>query len=416
MILAGEKAGNPWHGVWTEDGLTLPNDTVLDLPVAVDGGPNGWPAFYPIPEPWLTFWGPRHGDCLLVRVPDVPATEPSAAEVALGMTWLNYALISGANRLLYGVPIGPEKWVYIDGSGQTWLVEILPVLESTDVWRFRFFSRLKFGENLNEIIEEFTLGLVGNAPFDIDAVIFDTSETGRSLSWGFHYYYDGHRVEPFADRLIVSGTPGVDLLVEQETAETAFSDPDLIWGDNGPWIGNTYPAGHLSRTTLLPPYWIFDGDDAISLRFVEDYDASEWPLVENETWHVDRTLSGTLSILTPFGSFDVEFTSVISEPSFGVFSFAFTTDDWSYSNDYTGFLPWVYTVRQTNKVVEVVFSLEEVIDGTNLDVEVFSVCRVLPDRFEATGVTTSLDQIPGYMTYHPVTKELLESSAPVCFM
>ena len=414
MILAGGKAGNPWHGVWTEDGLTLPNDTVLDLPVAIDGGPNGWPAFYPIPEPWLTFWGPRHGDCLLVRVPDVPAPDTSAAEEAVGMTWLNYAMISGANRLLYGVPIGKATWIYLDDNDQPWLVEMLAVTETQQIYRFRFSSNLVFGENVTEVLFEYGV----ESDINVEPAVLEASETGRRMAWALHQYSEtiGHQLDPMPQRFILTGVPGVDLDISEGTAATSFSNPDLIWGDNGPWTGNTYPAGHLSRTVLLPPYWMYDGDDEISLRFVEDYDASAWPLVENETWHVDRTLSGTLSILTPFGSFDVAFTSVISEPSFGVFSFAFTTDDWSYSNDYTGFLPWVYTVRQTNKVVEVVFSLEEVIDGTNLDVEVFSVCRVLPDRFEATGVTTTLDQIPGYMTYHPVTKELLESSSPVCFM
>lgn len=420
MILAGAKAGNPWHGTWTEDGLELPNAAVMALPVAVDGGANGWPAFYPIAEPNLTINGPKHGDCLLVRIPDMPVPETSEAEGALGMKWLNYALISGANRLLYGVPIGKASWVYLDTNDRPWLVEIMPLLSGTSKERFRFFSRFVFGETDAAIIAEYDYG--GNAALTSHKIVFDASQTGRSVACALHYYTEttGHWVQPVVSRWVLSGVPGVDLVISRDTAATPSSDPDHIWGYGEPWAGNAYPAGHLSTTQLLPPYWIFDGDDAISLRTVVDYDASAWPLVENETWHVDRTLEGTISVLTPFGSFDIAFTNTVSEPSYGNFFFAFEIDGWSYSQFYysaadAGPVPFIYAVRQTNKVVEVVLS-SHTLSADQMDIEVYSICRVLPDRFEATGVTKTFDQIPGYMTYHPVTKELLESASPVCFM
>lgn len=421
--LAGTKAGNPWHGTWTEAGLELPNTTVMELPVAVDGGANGWPAYYPVAEPNLTINGPKHGDCLLVRFPDISVPETSEAEEALGMKWLNYTLISGANRLLYGVPIGKASWVYLDSNDQPWLVEIMPLLLGTSKERFRFSSRFIFGETVTEIIAEYDYG--SDSVIASEKIVFDASQTGRSVACAQYYYTEttGNWVQPVVSRWVLSGTPGVDLAISREVAETPFSDPDHIWGYGEPWVGIAYPAGHLSNTQLLAPYWVFDGDDAISLRAVIDYDASAWPLVENETWHVDRTLEGTISVLTPFGSFDIAFTSTVSEPSYGVFSFAFEIDGWSYSysqddvglTETSGFLPYIYTVRQTNKVVEVVFSAEW-LSADNMDIPVYSICRILPDRFEATGVTTTFDQIPGYMTYHPVTKELLESSSPVCFM
>ncbi len=422
MILAGEKAGNPWHGTWTEDGLALPNETTMAIPVAVDGGANGWPAFYPIAEPGLTTNGPRHGDCFLVRVPDTPVPETSAAEEAIGMTWTNYTLISGANRLLYGVPIGKACWVYLDSDDRPWLVEILRLLEGTAVWRFRFFSMLTFGENFAEIVEEFTLGLVDDAAFDIEAVVYDASETGRSIAWGFHYYDDGHFVDVFPDRLVLTGTPGVDLDITQDTADTGVINPDLVWGNGEPWAGEEYPAGHWSGTTILLPYWIFDGDDAISLRSIVDYDVDAWSLIENETVHSPRTLEGMISVVTPFGSLDVSFTSTVSEPVYGQFIFSFETDDWSYTYDTrdngplsSGFVPYIYGVRQANKVVEVVFSAEGLLPDS-MDMEVWSVCRVLPDRFIATGATKVFNEIPAFMTYHPVTKEFLGSEGPVCFM
>lgn len=424
MIVAGDKAGNPWHGTWTEDGLALPNDTTMAIPVAVDGGANGWPAFYPIAEPNLTTNGPRHGDCFLVRVPDTPVPETSAAEEARGMTWLNYTLLSGANRLLYGVPIGKACWVYLDSDDHPWLVEILRLLEGTSAWRFRFFSMLTFGESFEEIVEEFALGIVDDAPFDIEAVIYDASETGRSVSWGHHYYLAGygHWLQVFVDRLVLTGTPGVDLDITQEAPEVGVINPDLVWGSGEPWVNAEFPAGHWSGTSHVLPCWIFAGDDAISLRYVVDYDVDAWVLIENEAVHSPRTLEGTISILTPFGSHDVTFAATVSEPEYGEFIFSFETDDWSYTYDMrdngplsSGFVPYVYAVRQTNKVVEVVFSAQA-LDAESMDMEVWSVCRVLPDRFIATGAIKVFNEIPTFMTYHPVTKELLESSSPVCFM
>lgn len=421
---AGTKAGNPWHGTWTEDGLALPNETTMAIPVAVDGGANGWPAFYPIADPNLTTCGPRHGDCLLVRVPDTPVPDASAAEEARGMTWTNYTLISGANRLLYGVPIGKACWVYLDSDDQPWLVEILPLLQGTAVWRFRFFSMLKFGESFTPIVEEFSLGLVDDAPFDIDAVVFDASETGRSVAWGYHYYLTGygHWLQTFPDRLVFTGTPGANLDITQETAETGVVDPDLVWGSAGWWQSGEFPAGHWTGTALVLPCWIFDGDAAISLRSVVDYDCDAWALIENETVHAPRTLDGTISVLTPFGSFDVTFTSTVSEPQYGYRAMDFEIDGWSYSYTWlgtgdlsSGFVPYIYAVRQTNKVVEVVFSAEA-LTADSMDMEVWSVCRVLPDRFIATGAVKVFNEIPEFMTYHPVSKELIESESPICFM
>lgn len=262
----------------------------------------------------------------------------------------------------------------------------------------------------------------GDAVTGHSLVVFDASETGRSVAVGLHRYSEtaGHELFPMPARLVLSGTPGVDFDVSEEVAATSLSDPDHVWGYGEPWAGNAYPAGHWSGVELLPPYWIFDGDDEISLRFGVDYDASAWPLVENETVHVDRTLAGTLSVVTSFGSFDIEFSNTISETSYGNFAASFAIDDWSYSHaiasaDDAGVVPFVYTVRQTNKVIEVVFS-DHHIAADELDTAVFSICRVLPDRFEATGVITTLDAIPKFMTYHPVTVELLESNEPVCFM
>lgn len=419
MIFAGDKAGNPWHGTWTEDGLELPNAETMTLPVAVAGGDDGWPAFSPIADLDLLIAGPRHGDCLLVRIPGLPVPATSEAEEALGMEWLNYTLISGANRLLYGVPMGPARWVYIDDNDEAWLVWFQNLYPSgSAAYPTFWFHRLVFGGGGDKVIEASDEG-----PFVLahNPIILDAAETGRSIVWGYHTYSetDGHRITWHYRRYLFSGVPGVDLEISGENAggsEETLTPSNL-------WINDPeadLPSGSCSASWALAPYWIFDGDDAVELRFAVAYDAPACDFDENTLLYADRTISGNLSVVTTFGSFDVAFESTRSNPSVGLFSTSFSCDGWSFSHDNISqneayLVPFVYVVRQTNKSIEVVLSAEAISDGEE-NTEVRSVCRILPDRFEATGVTTTLDQIPVYMTYHPVTTELLESSAPVCFM
>lgn len=91
--------GDPWHGLVVGSTLTLPGGITRSVPGA----------------------SPVGGDCYVVQVPGQPAVATPPADAALGMTWLNYGLMSGQNHCIYGVALGENSWLYIDAAGAAWL-------------------------------------------------------------------------------------------------------------------------------------------------------------------------------------------------------------------------------------------------------------------------------------------------------
>ncbi len=94
--------GHPWHGLVSSGQLTLPNGQTAE------------------------HVQPSSGDCWVIKIPGQPAVERSpeeaAADAAAGRQWLNYALLSGENHVLYGKAIGAGAWIYIDADKRRWLV------------------------------------------------------------------------------------------------------------------------------------------------------------------------------------------------------------------------------------------------------------------------------------------------------
>ena len=99
-------AGLPFHGLWKDGAITLPNDETKTCPAPVNGA------------------------CVLVKVPDQPAvtrsTEEAAADAAAGREWRNYGLISGGryggSAALYAD--GAATIFYIASTKKRWLVKI----------------------------------------------------------------------------------------------------------------------------------------------------------------------------------------------------------------------------------------------------------------------------------------------------
>lgn len=99
-----ERFGNPWHGL-AHSGS---GGTFVDLP---NGGTRTIPA-------WDGF-----GDSYQIAIPGQAAVTTSTDDVADGMTWLNYGIMYGRDKYLYGQPIGAMSWIYIDADLVPWLAE-----------------------------------------------------------------------------------------------------------------------------------------------------------------------------------------------------------------------------------------------------------------------------------------------------
>jgi len=117
-------AGLPFHGLWKDGAITLPNDETK----AVAGGP-------------------LDGSCFLVKVPDQPAvsrtTEEAAADEAAGLEWRNYGLISGGK--LGDIPLMADnvaRIFYIDSTKKRWLLQF----EKNSATSGQFFLKVsRFG-------------------------------------------------------------------------------------------------------------------------------------------------------------------------------------------------------------------------------------------------------------------------------
>lgn len=111
MILAGDKAGHPWHGVWSAatGKITTSGAVEIDLPGVDPSGiiVDGTVEFPP-------------GDAIRVAIPGQPSVTTTAEETAEGKTWLNYGILSGARHRIYGVNLGYRHWIYVAPDKSVW--------------------------------------------------------------------------------------------------------------------------------------------------------------------------------------------------------------------------------------------------------------------------------------------------------
>lgn len=111
-----ERFGDPWHGLYRGGVLELPNATTRALAGAA----------------------PANGENYKVMIPGQPAVTTDAADTAAGMTWLNYGVLSGKDKRLYGVNLGEMKWIYIDADDSPWLATLSHVGTTATVTLARF--------------------------------------------------------------------------------------------------------------------------------------------------------------------------------------------------------------------------------------------------------------------------------------
>ena len=93
-----ERFGDPWHGLYRGGVLELPNLTTRAM-----GGPD-------------------NGENYKIAIPGQAAVTTDPADAALGMTWLNYGVITGEAKSLYGNSLdNTNAWIWIDDAGVPWL-------------------------------------------------------------------------------------------------------------------------------------------------------------------------------------------------------------------------------------------------------------------------------------------------------
>jgi len=111
MILAGDKAGHPWHGLWKSSDSTITTPEPVEIDILGDE-PSGVVVDSVMELP--------PGDSIRVYVPDQPAVTTTAEESAEGKTWLNYGILSGLRHRFYGVTLGIFDWLYVAPDKSVW--------------------------------------------------------------------------------------------------------------------------------------------------------------------------------------------------------------------------------------------------------------------------------------------------------
>lgn len=443
--------GNPWHGVWTPDGLDLPNAEVKTLTTDPAGDYMTEFPVYQADRSYL--YPPVYGDCILVKVPDLDVPTTSEAHAALGMEWQNYAFLSGAKRLLAGVELGLNRWIYIDPDSIPWLVEIMFPSSSGNPRRLRFtrfgvFSEagatsthyyLTFGANLTQDVYGRWEGA-----YDVRGHwLCDANATGSKASVSMIGGISTIGVFPL-EHLTISGAPGDDLAV----SVSPFNDEDF---EETPTCeahsSGTYvvTGGDVYRYYDTMGCRLFAGDDAIRCFVGQEYTVSDILRVSPGTGATTSgSAEGYLIVLAGEHQLNVPFTASVTatyNDTTAEFDAAETIEIESASYSQTTYrsdlyvpldcitdpgnlywpahihLPPLFVWRRTNNVFEIVL-LGQPSDFTpSMDSDQFySVAIVTPDGITATGERVNKSDDGRYFSYHPITSELLESEAPVCFM
>lgn len=108
------------HGFWQQSTGKIVTAGDVEIPLR-----GSAPASFPDS---FTFEGTT-GDSVAVRVPGTPPVtrtpEELAADTAAGRTWLDYGILAGGQRRLYGHQLGGMSWIYAAPDGSRWLMRIV---------------------------------------------------------------------------------------------------------------------------------------------------------------------------------------------------------------------------------------------------------------------------------------------------
>lgn len=224
MILAGGKLGHPWHGLWkaSNNKIVGANDVLLDLPgvAPVGRGESKEGA----------------GECFMVAVPGMPTVSTSSEDQEAGLAWLNYGLISGANRRFYGVELGVNSWLYVAPDKSVWLARLYSLQNLTGSVLLKRFGEFGVAAQQQSITYSFSGadlggGADGNRELDIEAVTTDGAKVLLCFCHKPDYppYYGPARACEGIGEIVISGTPpaaSVSVNVKKTATDCAPSDSE----------------------------------------------------------------------------------------------------------------------------------------------------------------------------------------------
>lgn len=397
--------GHPWHGRWTEAGIELPNGTVRPManpPQGRDAFP-GWPAAAWKPS------DPAVGDVMVIQIPGVTAPEAPAAHTAAGMSWLPYALISGASHVFYGQRLGYNRWIYLDSENKPWLGELAPIPAYTSSVTAKFTRIQPFGGagESHQIVVPAPVMSIDSAK----AVVLDACSAGRSIAIGTWRVINGYIATNAT--VVFSGVPGVDLDSEYLPPISDYVNT-VIYNPNGLHsageISGRFQAGSANDIFSDVVHRLATGSQlSVSARSILRGPVTitgllfadcggvrkEVPITITQEWTTD----GTQRSVT---------TNAIGR------TFSYTVHD-----GVSGDVPQLSLIRHSNKVVEIVFgwaTLQSVVEYGSSSPVVWSVGIFTPAGFAATGFEVPRYGDQRYYAYHPVTGELAITNEPMSFV
>lgn len=409
--------GHAWHGEWRPAGLKLPNDDIKTIAWAPQGGPAACPDWYLDSEMQKAIW-PSYGDCFDIKIPGQPAVTTPAPDAAAGRQWRNYALMSGATHSLCGVRIGRNRFIYIDPNGAAWLAT-LQALDSGSTISVEF---KRFGQFLGAA-ETYSIDIAPGGSIASAAMPFvlDVSRTGMRVSIGVRS--NSFSLLIYFGAVTFSGVPGVSLAWTALSPIADYSNTVSSLSDNQRTSGTiaSLNNGQIGN--------IFDNDDSVAVS--SGLSVAVTAKTKVGLYYTPVTISGNIFAKVGAEQFDVPFVITQSWPNpmdsfnrlvsidiFGdTFTYSVIGDFWMED------IPQVAFIRRSNRVIEAAVSWSsipdtEIIYGYGAGAGLArSVCICLPDRFESTNFDIPANGSDArYFSYHPVTRDLLSDTAPVCWM
>lgn len=252
-----ERFGDPWHGLFRGGVLELPNSTTRSTTA------------------------PDNGENYKIAIPGQAAVTTDTADAADGMTWINYGVAIGKNKILYGKNLGEMNWIWIDGAGAPWLAT---ASEASGVLTV---SVVNFGEIPGTTVNHSaTVSLT--LPADNDLRIDDVDSTGRQVA------LVAYEIAPYIPLLKWRRLSRIWLLTLSGTGATLALSLTLM--DSGTALNES------SSATSTPIYWLYEhSTTAITgpfpgplLSIPVDFDAAISKQSGKNTYHVERAVGATL--------------------------------------------------------------------------------------------------------------------------
>lgn len=248
--------GSPWHGLCRDGVLTLPNGATKILTQPIGGEVS----------------------TLIVPGHPVNALTPAevAADLAAGMVWFDYALLSGTTRAVYGKPLGSiNNWIWARSAGERWKVSIgtaPPIsITATSLAYSIVITLTEYGKLVTStaaaVTHTFTVSGTLSGTWDYGTVGFSTTVGVADVS------SDGRQVILQVNRPGIPSRKGAQGFILLNLIDTASGSVTVIadWAACNPnWytiVWTNYPIwGTQTDGKYLPPYTIwawFNAADAV---------------------------------------------------------------------------------------------------------------------------------------------------------